>query len=61
MKNDFNYRYVIGSLNFLTNSMLLDAQSAVHQYAQFSADSKLLHDQAVKRILNYLKGASEQG
>ena len=54
-KNDFNYRSVIGSLNFLTNLTLPEAQFAVHPCVWFSADTKLLSDQAVKRVLKYLK------
>ena len=42
-------------LNFLTNSMRPKAQSMVHQCTQFSADPKLPHNQAVKRILKHLK------
>ena len=38
-----------------------EAQFVVHQCAQFSADTKLPHNQAVKRILKYLKGTSKQG
>ena len=57
-KNYFNYRSVIGSLNFLTNSMHPEAQFAVYQYAQFSADNKLPHDQAVTHVFKYLKDMS---
>ena len=57
----FNYRSLIGSLNFLIKSTLPEAQSAVHQCAQFSAYPKLSHDKAVKRVLGYLKCTSENG
>ena len=60
-KKDFNYRSVIGLLNFQTNSTRPEAQFMVHQCAQFSADTKLPHDQAVKRVLNYLKCTAMQG
>ena len=33
----------------------------VHQCAQFSADTKLLHDKLVKRVLKYLKFMATQG
>ena len=59
-KNDVNYRSVFGSLSFLTNSIRPKAQFSVHQYAQFSANTKLLHDQAVKWVLKYLKGVDMQ-
>ena len=60
-ENDFKYRSVIGLLNFLTNSIRPEAQFAVHQCARFSAEPKLPHDQAVKRVLKYIKGKSKQG
>ena len=60
-KNCFSYRSVIGSLNFLTNSTFPEAQFTVHQCAQFRADTKLPHNQSVKRILKYLKSMSSKG
>ena len=33
----------------------------VHRFGKFSADPKLPHDQAVKHVLKYLKGADTQG
>ena len=60
-KKGFNYRSVIGSLNFLTNSTWLEVQLVVHQYKQFSANPKLLHNQAVKRVLDYLKSTPNNG
>ena len=38
-----------------------EAQFVVHQCAQFSADTKLPHDQGFKRILKCLEGTLEQG
>ena len=60
-KNDFNYRSVIVSLNFLTNSTRPKAQLSVHQCAQFIAYPGLLHNQAVKRVLEYLKVTATKG
>ena len=60
-KNDFNYKSVIGLLDFLTNSTRPEEQFTVNQCTRFSADTKLQNDQTVKRILKYLKGTSEQG
>ena len=59
-KTDFNCRSVIKSLNLLTNSTCPESEFAVHQCMQFSNDPKLLHDQSVKRVLNYLKGTATQ-
>jgi hypothetical protein len=60
-KQSWNYRSVIGMLNFLAASTRPDILFAVHQCARFSADPKLIHEQAVKRICRYLKGTSEKG
>ena len=58
-KNDFNYRSVIGSLNFLPHSTLPEEKFAAHQCAQISANTKLPHNQAVKHVLKYLKGTPD--
>ena len=58
IKNDFNYRSVIGSLNFLTNLTHPEAQFVVHKCVQFRADPTLPHNQAVKRVLKHLKVTS---
>ena len=51
----FNYRSVIGKLNFLKKSTRLDLAYAVHQCAQFSSDPKQSHADAVRQIGRYLK------
>ena len=48
-------------LNFLKTLTHPEAQLAVHQCVQFGANPKLPHNQAVKRVLNYLKGTSTPG
>ena len=53
-KEDWNYRSIIGMLNYLVNSTQPDLAYAVHQCARFSNDPKRTHEQAVKRILRYL-------
>jgi hypothetical protein len=53
-KEDWNYRSVIGMLNYLVNSTQPDLAHAVHQCARFSNNPKRSHEQAVKRILRYL-------
>lgn len=60
-KQDWNYRSLIGMLNYLASSSRPDISFAVHQAARFSADPKLIHEQAVKRIVRYLKGTSDKG
>ena len=53
-KESWNYRSVIGMLNYLVNSTQPDLAYSVHQCARFSNNPKKLHEQAVKRILRYL-------
>ena len=57
----WEYRSVIGKLNFLEKSARLDIGYATHQCARFSIDPKESHTVAVKRIGRYLKGASNEG
>ena len=61
MTNEFNYRSVIGKLNFLEKSTHPDIAYAVHQCARFSVDPKQSHADAVKRIGRYLKGTPNVG
>jgi hypothetical protein len=48
-------------LNYLAASACPDILYAVHSAAHFSANPKLIHEQAVKRICHYLKGAADKG
>ena len=61
MTNEFNYRSVIGKLNFLEKSTCPDITYAVHQCAHFSADPKQSHADTVKCIRQYLKGTPQDG
>ena len=49
-KQDWNYRSLIGMLNYLATLTRLDLAFAVHQCAKFCANPKLSHETAVKRI-----------
>ena len=60
-KTDFHYRSAIGQMNFITGSTRPEMQMAVHQCARFSNDPKLSHEQAVKRIVRYLKRTKDEG
>ena len=53
-KDEWNYRSVIGMLNYLVNSTQPDLAYAVYQCARFSNDPRRSHEQAVKRVLRYL-------
>ena len=60
-KADWEYRRIIGKLNFLEKSCRPEIACAVHQAARFSADPRSNHSEAVKKIVRYLKGNPDQG
>ena len=60
-KLNWNYRSVVGMLNYLAASTRPDKLFAVHQCAKFAADQKLSHERAIKRIVRYLKGTPNGG
>ena len=53
-KEHWNYRSVIGMLNYLVNCTHPEMSYAVHQCARFCNDPKHVHEQAVKRTIRYL-------
>jgi hypothetical protein len=57
----WDYRSVVGKLNYLEKSTRPDIAYAVHQCARFASDPRLEHTQAVKVIARYLKGTADQG
>jgi hypothetical protein len=57
----WDYRSVIGKLNFIEKSTRLDIAYAVHQCARFSADPRESHATAVKRIGKYLLATKDKG
>ena len=57
----WNYRSVIGMLNYLVNCSHPELSFAVHQCARFCNDPKRCHEQAVKRILRYLIHTTRTG
>jgi Reverse transcriptase (RNA-dependent DNA polymerase) len=60
-KADWHYRRIIGKLNFLSSSCRPDIACAVHQAARFSADPRINHTEAVRRLARYLKGNVDRG
>ena len=60
-KQKWKYRSAIGMLNYLAASTRPDCLYAVHQCARFSADPRLSHERAVKRVIRYLKGTQDKG
>lgn len=60
-KNNWNYRSVVGMLNYLASSTRPDIQFAVHQCACFCNDPKLSHEQACKHICKYIRITATEG
>jgi len=59
--NSFNYRSVIGKLNYLEKATRPDIAYAAHQCARYSAVPKKEHAAAVRWIGRYLKGTKSKG
>ena len=57
----WDYRSVIGKLNFLEKSTRGDLAYSVHQCARFMASPMKSHGEAVKRIGRYLLGTRGKG
>jgi hypothetical protein len=57
----WNYRSIIGKLNFLAQNTRPDISFVVHQCARFSSHPTRLHELAVKRIVRYLQFTADKG
>ncbi len=57
----FNYRSVIGKLNYLKKATRSDISFAVHQCARFVSEPKREHGEAVRWLARYLKGTKDKG
>ena len=60
-KHTFNYRRVIGQLNYLEKGSRPDISYAVHQCARFCSDPSQSHAEAVIHICKYLHGTRDIG
>lgn len=60
-RHQWDYRSVIGMLNFLTRSTRPDLCFAVSQAARFMANPRKTHEDAVLRICHYLAGTRDKG
>jgi hypothetical protein len=60
-KEDWNYRSLIGKLNFLALNSRPDICFAVHQCARWCSNPRQSHGAAVKRIGKYLKTTADKG
>ena len=52
----WEYRSIIGLLNYISGSSRPDIAYAAHLAAIFSANPKASHDKGVKRVIKYLEG-----
>jgi hypothetical protein len=59
--NSFNYRSVIGKLNYLEKATRSDISFAVHQCARFVSDQRKEHGDAVRWLGRYLRGTRTKG
>jgi len=57
----WNFRSVIGKLNYLANNTRPDISMAVHQCARYCSAPRALHELAVKRIVRYLLATRSKG
>ena len=61
MQTTWEYRRIIGQLNFLEKSTRPDIAYAVHQCARFSSDPRASHKMAILRIGRYLMATRSEG
>jgi histone deacetylase 1/2 len=59
--NRFNYRSVVGKLNFLEKGTRPDIAYATHQVARFSSDPKRQHGEAIEHLCKYLSATKHDG
>jgi hypothetical protein len=60
-EDTWNYRSIIGKLNFLAQNMQPDISFAVHQCAHFCTKPSKRHDITVKQIVCYLQYTKDKG
>jgi hypothetical protein len=58
---NFNYRSVVGKLNYLSQTTRPDIMYATHQIAKFSADPREPHGDAILYLVCYLKKTCDLG
>ena len=58
---NFNYRSVVGKLNYLTQTTCPDIMYAIHQISKYSSDPCQSHGEATMYLICYLKKTPELG
>jgi hypothetical protein len=59
--DSWNYRSIIGKLNYIANNTQPDISMVVHQCAHYCTNPKALHELVVKRIVHYLLATKDKG
>jgi hypothetical protein len=57
----WDYRRIIGKLNFLEKSTCPEIAYAVHQCARFASNPRESHANAIKNLCRYLLGTKDAG
>ena len=60
-KQEWHYFSLIGKMNYLSGTTRPDIIFAVHQCAKYIIYPKQSHEEAVKRIVLYLKKTKDKG
>jgi hypothetical protein len=58
---DFNYRSIVGKLNYLAQTTRSDIMYAVRQVAKYSTDPREPHGEAILYLVRYLKKTCDLG
>ena len=58
---NFNYRSVVGKLNYLAQTTRPDIMYATHQIAKYSSDPREPHGEAILYLVRYLKKTRDLG
>jgi hypothetical protein len=58
---DFNYRSVVGKLNYFAQKTCPDIMYATHQIAKYSSDPRQLHGKAILYLIRCLKKTHDLG
>ncbi len=57
----FNFRSVVGKMNYLEKSTRPDISYATHQCARFVEDPRVEHTKVVRQITRYIRGTIDKG
>ena len=60
-EGNFNYRSIVGKLNYLAQTTRPDIMYATHQIAKYSADPRKPHGEAILYLVRYLKKTRDIG